>query len=142
MTEDQPISPEKQWQNFCNAMADVEDTLSDEEILAEVRADGEDPSQVAERVRKVLMEAVHKAQRQKLNTEAEQNIHVFPPTAEARRALLGAILTKQPALQTAILSVHHRELTTLTDSDVEAYLEDLAALGMLDDSDQTSSQSA
>jgi len=50
-----PLTPEEKWQNFCHAMADIDASLSDDEVLAEVRADGENPDRIATQVHEALM---------------------------------------------------------------------------------------
>jgi len=94
MTRKQSLTPEEQWQNFWIAMAEIDMSLTDEEVLAEVRADGEDPDQIAAEVHAALMRGFHKAQRRKLNAGAQQqaeqvaelakNKHVLPATPDCQ----------------------------------------------------------
>lgn len=133
-------------------MAEIDASLSDDEVLAEVRADGDDPDQIAMQVDEALMRGFHEAQRKKLQvavqehaqrvTELAKKTPTLPATAEARRTLLGSVFAQQPAIRTAILTVHHRDLTGLTDNDVQGYLEDFMALGVLDQLDDASNPSA
>lgn len=62
MPHKHPLTPEEKWQNFCHAMADIDASLSDDEVLAEVRADGENPDRIATQVHEALMRGFHEGQ--------------------------------------------------------------------------------
>ena len=113
-------------------------TESDEAILEELRATGADPAAEAARLKGVLLAAVRKHE-QRLLLEARERVRlrllqsprwVPPADLAARRALFGAVLTRQPDLS-GMLTVHGRELSSLTDEDIATCLDDLAALGVL-----------
>jgi hypothetical protein len=52
------MSTEQRLRNLFEAMADDIDAMSDEDLIEELRENGEDPDEVAERTRKLLMDAV------------------------------------------------------------------------------------
>lgn len=133
---------DEQLRAIHEAFSEVIPHLSKEELDEEIRARGEDPTHVAERTRHILKTAVKTYQRKQLHaatarhtariTELFQKKTNLPSTPEERRELLAAVFTSIPDIQSAVLTAHHREFTELTDTDVEDYLSDLAALGVLD----------
>jgi hypothetical protein len=56
----------------------------------------------------------------------------LPHSSSEQRAILSRILGRQPGLASLALTAQHRELRDLSDSDVESFLKQLAALGLLD----------
>ena len=54
------LTPEEQLRNIFDALAESVMEATDEEIMEEIRERGEDPAEVAERVRKVLLDAIRK----------------------------------------------------------------------------------
>jgi hypothetical protein len=142
MPQDFHKSPEEQLRAVHEALSEVIPLLSDKEIADELRADGEDPDAIAEQTRQIMLSAVKTYQREQLQaatarhtariTELFQKKTNLPSTPEGRRELLAAVFANIPDMQSAVLTAHHREFTDLTDADVEDYLADLAALGVLD----------
>ena len=63
--------------------------------------------------------------------QLSSRLYNLPSDKSERRALLSAILVRQPDLRSVALTAHHRELKDLTDSDIESFLKQLAALGLL-----------
>jgi hypothetical protein len=57
-----------------------------------------------------------------------QQRQTIPATPERRRGLFVAIMTQQPDLSAALLTMHNREFSSLTDADIQSCLEQLAAL--------------
>jgi hypothetical protein len=55
----------------------------------------------------------------------------LPSSNAERRALLSLILNRQPELGSLALTVQHRQLTDLTNSDIESFLRQLSELGLL-----------
>ena len=59
-------TPEEQLRSVHEAFTDIIPCLSDEELETEIRERGEDPNQVAERTRQVLLSAVKAFQEKQL----------------------------------------------------------------------------
>ena len=125
-----------------NALAESVAEASDEEILEEARAQGEDPAESAGRVRNVLLDTA-KAYLQRRLREAQQQYeaHIaamrgrtyhLPASANERWRLFDLVLSREPAMRSA-LTAQYREFTNLTDSDVESCLKQLEELGLLDE---------
>ncbi len=120
---------------------------SDEEVLAELREAGEDPEALAEAARQVIGHAIRaraEAKRRELRQSYEANCaaiaqrkHQLPATAAEQRALLSSLIMRNPGIRSAV-TLHHRELRTLSDYDVRGYLEKLAELGLLEASGEES----
>jgi len=135
-------SPGEQLRAIHEAFSEIIPRLSKEELDEEIRARGEDPGEVAERTRHIMKTAVKNYQREQLQaatarykvriTELFKNKPDLPGTPEGRRELLSAVFARIPDIESAVLTAHHREFSALTDTDVEDYLQDLAALGVID----------
>ena len=137
-----PENYEEELEAIMFALAESVAEASDEEILEETRAQGEDPTEAAGRVRNVLLNAA-KTYRQRRLREAHQQyeFHIaamqgktyhLPASAIERRRLLDLALSRQPAMRSA-LTAQYSEFTSLTDTDVESYLKQLQELGLLDE---------
>ena len=61
----------------------------------------------------------------------------LPTTPENRRELLALVMTQKPDLRSALLTVQHREFKKWTDEDILSCLEQLGALGVLDEFEST-----
>ena len=116
MTE--PKSPSDQLHAFIEALAEDEATLSDEQILADAAAGGTDVKAEAENVRNVLLGAVRKHRRARLDAAEEEHRRELariaaasarlPRTPEARRARLQRAIERAPQLRESLtLSVLH-----------------------------------
>jgi hypothetical protein len=51
-------TPEEQLRSIMDGLAESIMDMTDEEIIEEIRERGEDPHEVAERVRKILLDAI------------------------------------------------------------------------------------
>lgn len=137
-----PQSYEEELDAIMNALAESVVEASDEEILEEVRLQGEDPKEAAGRVRNVLLDTVKIYKQKRLREAQEQyDSHIaamrnktyrLPASAMERRTLFGLALSRQPAVRSA-LTAQYREFTSLTDNDVESYLKQFQELGLLDE---------
>ena len=78
-----------------------------------------------------------KAYEKRLETIRQRPL-TLPTTAENRRELLTLIMTGKPELGSALLTAQHREFKEWTDADVQSCLEELAALGVLDEFQESS----
>ncbi len=133
---------EDELRAIMDALAESVAELSDEEILAETRAEGQDPNLAAEHVRQVLRTAA-KVYQQRLLREARaqyerrvaamrEGKYSLPDSPEERRRLLADVFDRKPDIRSGLLTAQHREFSSLTDADVESYLKQLQELGVLD----------
>jgi len=138
---EKPRDYEAELRAIMDALAESAAQASDEEILSEVRESGEDPEAVAARVRGILSDAVTAYEQRRLR-DAEESYRrrvesmrtqsrAIPTTPQRRRELFMIIMTRQPDLGTALVTLQNREFRNLTDADIQSALEQLAALGAL-----------
>lgn len=140
MTEPKDVLDE-----LCNVMDTVSEPvllMSDEEVLAEAVASGEDPEQSAANVKALLQNAVKEYRQRRLRSAQEEYEReafasqrrqaTLPNSAAERRILLNLVCTQKPDIGNA-LTLRYRNFDELTDADVESSLEELQELGALDD---------
>ena len=135
------MSDERKMRAFFEALADNVDSLSDEEVLAEVREEGRPPENVAKQTRSVLQNAVKKFKQRALIAAKEQHqqraarlteMRVQLPSSPAeRRQLLDAVIAQHQHAG-RMLTAQHRDFDEMTDDDVESWLQQFGALGLLD----------
>jgi len=140
---EKPRDYEAELRAIMDALADSVAEASDETILAEAREAGEDPGTVAARVRSLLTRAVTDHEQrplrdaQKTYEERVEAIrsrpYVLPKTAEGRRELFRLVVQRKPKIGSALLTAQNREFRELTDEDITTSLEQLGALGVLDE---------
>jgi hypothetical protein len=124
-------------------MDGIEDSVleaSDEEILAEAREAGEDVKVSAERLRSRLLEVVNGFKRERLLIARKERARALadlekaraslPTSHDERRTLLQAVLAQHSDVR-GRLTAQYRDLTRLSDEDVESCLRHLQALGVL-----------
>lgn len=136
------LTDEKQLKAILDALADSVEQASDEELLEDERAANRDAAKTETDVKRSLRTAVSRYQRQareRLRRSYEDQ--VAQQTAkgswtiaplEKKRAFLAHVLTQRPGLK-GMLTAQHRDFKNLPEEDVDSYLEDLAALGVLDE---------
>jgi len=140
---EKPRDYEAELRAIMDALAESVAEVPDSDLLAEAREAGEDPALTAERVRAVLKRAA-KDYDQRLLREAKKAYeerlksiqarpYVLPKTPASRRNLFTAVMTRKPQIGQALLTAQHREFKDLTDTDIQSFLEQLAALGVLDE---------
>ncbi len=127
---------------IADALDDAFLAASDEEILEDAKAAGLNTAAEATRVKGMLLAAVQRVQKRNLVAakagyqEAVDALRSrafrLPETPAERRQLFELVVARQPQY-VEMYTTQHRELQDLTDSDIESYLEDLAALGVLDE---------
>ncbi len=116
-------------------------TVPGEELLEAGREDGRDSTKVTARVKTILRSAF-KTHHQKALIEAKQGYELelatisarqfhLPRTAQGRRNWFQAVLAQVPQLQPAF-TLQNRNLSDLSDEDIESHLKKLAQLGVLD----------
>lgn len=126
-----------------NALAESVAEAPDSDVLAEARDAGEDPGQTATRVRALLRRAVKDHEQRRLR-QAQKDYdervrairtrpYVLPETPEERRRLFALVMSRRPEIGAALVTAQHREFKDLTDADIQSYLAQLAALGVLDE---------
>ena len=133
---------DKQLADIMFRLADSVLELSDEQILAEARAEGIDVHAEADGIRGVLMKASKAYRMRKLDAaqHAYENQLVqmrarhydLPASPGKRRELLAAVLNARPDMRSALVTAQHRDFRELSDSDVESFLKQLKELGVLD----------
>jgi hypothetical protein len=126
-----------------DALADHAESAPDQELLGEASAQGVDANAEAGRVRDLLLGAVLRAKKERL--EEAQRAHRqaladlgsrtarLPADPAARRALLLRTVTRKPQMKDAVMTLQHRDFESFSDGDVESALKQLQALGLLDD---------
>lgn len=122
-----------------NALAESIDGLSEEDLFEEARAEGDEPRQLAQETRKILLGAVQGVRKQRLADarggyerrvqELARTTHDLPNTLPEQLSLLKSVFARQPDLVT----MQFRDLDKVTPEDVENLLKQLAELGVLDE---------
>lgn len=123
-----------------DALADSVRDTSDGEILEELRQTGVDPDAEAVRLRTMMLDTIKSFRQRSLNAAREaygrqtanldKTEHLIPATAAERRKLFESFI-RQPRYL-ALVTSQFRNLQEVTDNDIEAYLQDLAELGILE----------
>lgn len=135
------MSDEKRIRALFEALADNVENLGDEELLAEVRDEGRDPEQVAEQMRVLFQETVKKFKQRALLAAKEQHRRHeaslaatrlrLPSSSTERRQLLDAVIARHQQAGRMLIA-QHRDFKEMTDDDVESWLQQFGALGLLD----------
>jgi hypothetical protein len=144
---DKPRNHEEEYANIMNALAEFTFEMSDEDVEAEIREEGDDPEGSGGQVKQILHAAI-KAHQQRHLLEAQQRYaeqiaamkekkYDLPESPEERRTLLMAFLSSRPEIGSAMLTAQHRDFKDLTDADVESYLKQLHELGAMGTPDKT-----
>lgn len=140
---EKPRDYEAELLAIMNALAESVAEASDADLLAEAREAGEDPGRTAARVRALLGRAAKEYEQTRLREaqrEYEERVrairarpYALPKTPEDRKTLFVLVMNRKPAIGAALLTAQHREFKDLTDADIQSCLEQLAALGVLDE---------
>jgi hypothetical protein len=127
-----------------NALADSVLEESDDEIREELRMKGVDMDAEAVRLKAIMLDTVKAFRQRSLNAareaynreiiQMEKKPYPIPETAEERRDLFLLLTQKKKYAQ--YVTAQYRNLEELTDNDIKTYLEDLAALGILQELDR------
>lgn len=136
------MTTNKKDEHVFDALIRSAENLTDDEVEAEYREDGEDLHTVAGRVRGTLLAAVAEHQsreRDRIRRERSKSLNdlgVFrsqlPSTSEGRRQRLRGALKRNPGARSEV-TAQFRNLDEMTDEDVESALTQLAFLGLLDE---------
>lgn len=133
------MSDEKKMRALYEALADHVESLSDEQLLADVRESGRTPEQVANEARNLIQNAVKRfKQRPLLEAQQERERALkrmseakyrLPAEPKIRREWLAAMMA-QPQAE-GLLTAHGREFAEMTDEDVEESILELMHLGVM-----------
>lgn len=131
-------------EELCRIMDAISDPvleMTDEEIIADAIENGENPEELANQVKGLLLGTVKTYKQRRLHAaqrEYEQEIarmgkrgSRIPPSIKEQRQLLSHLFIQKPQL----LTLQNREFQDLTDGDVASLLMEFEELGTLDDLD-------
>lgn len=111
--------------------------MTDEEILAEVTADGEDPKRIAQEAKDIFERAIMTCGKARLAaakisvfSDRQQSSKVFQLDPSVARQKLDNILRQHPETRNK-LTLAARKGEGLSDSDVLSMLQDLEELGVI-----------
>jgi DNA-binding ferritin-like protein (Dps family) len=137
-----PRNYKREFEAVMDALAQSIENASDEEILQDAIAAGENPEADARNLKDILLKSIQDSRQQRLRDarnsyqtavrtfQSEQ--HELPVSPEEQRGLLSQVFTARPQMRD-VLTAQHRNFEDLTDADVDACLKKLAALGVLKD---------
>jgi hypothetical protein len=135
------MSKRDELRAFREALADAVLSASDEELFEEVRDEGLDPDAVAEETRALLLKTVKEFKQRALLAAREQHRrkiarlaaqrHQLPVSPDERRRLLDAVIAEHQRAGRMLIA-QHRDFKEMTDEDVESWLQQFGALGLLD----------
>ncbi len=135
------MSKRKEVRALYEALAENVLASTDQELIEEVRDNGDDPGALAESTRTLLLNTVKTFQQRPLakardeRARAIQKIDslrpVLPTDPQLKRAMLIGVLKAQPTAQ-GVLTAQWREFDEMTDDDVETALLELVHLGFID----------
>ena len=141
------MSANKPWtfeqaEHVLNEIAESIEAAKPNEIEEDVLSSGEDLDSIAIKMKGAVQAGIKKFQQQRLHKarqryqENSRNIEQQPrriaSSSEARRVQFFSLLQANPSVQSA-LTMQHRDLNALTDADIESALEELDALGAIED---------
>lgn len=129
--------------NIMDGLAEFTLEMTDEEIEAEIKEEGNDPDAVANRARDVLRTAIKSRQQRPLieaQKRYEENVAALgakefrmPDLLEERREMINALLTTNPQFGSGLLTSQFRDFKNLPDEEVEGYLRQLLELIEIND---------
>lgn len=135
------MSKQDQLRALRKGLADSVLSASDDELIEEVRDEGLDPDAVAEETRALLLKTIKDFKQRALVTAREQHRqkaarlaaerYQLPASPEDRRQLLDAVIAQHQQMGRMLIA-QHRDFKELTDDDVESWLQQFGALGLLD----------
>jgi hypothetical protein len=114
------------------------------EIAADLKDSGNDLSDVVAETKEAALAGIKQFRQQRLHhareryqessSRIERRAKRFGGSPEERRRRFFLVIESSPDLKSA-LTMQHRNLNELTDEDIESALDDLEALGALEESD-------
>jgi hypothetical protein len=141
MSANKPWTAE-QAEHVLNQLADSIEAAKPSEIEEDVLSSGESLDAIADDMRGAALAGIKKFQQRRLH-QAQQRYQVnsrqierrqrrVASSPEARKIQFFSLLHANPGVQSG-LTMQHRDLNALTDVDIESALEELDALGAIDD---------
>jgi hypothetical protein len=146
------MSAKKRWtreeaERVFDHLADSIETGDAAEIAADLKDSGHDLNDVASRMKAAALAGVKEYRQQRLHharqryqessLKIERTRH-FGGSREERRQRFFSVIAARPELKSA-LTVQHRDLKELTDTDIDSALDELEILGALEDLDDSHS---
>ena len=139
------MTRQKQNRDKLQALLDtIEDSIlraDDEEILEDIALEGRDPEQAAEDIKNLISQSIKSHNRKKLKAAQKgyrraisaraQRVVDLPDLPDEKRALLHSIIADRNNIP-AEITMAFRDGDHMSDDDVSSVLDDLAALGFLD----------
>jgi hypothetical protein len=145
MSADKPWTSE-QAEHALNQLAESIEAAQPSEIEDDIASLGEDLSAIASDMKGAALAGIKKFQQRRLHQarqrsqensrRIERRTRKVASSPKARRKQFLSLLRASPDFQ-AKLTVQHRDFNALTDADIESALEDLDALGAMDDLGET-----
>jgi hypothetical protein len=141
------MSAKKPWtsqqaEHVLDQIAASIETASPSEIEEDLKSSGEDLDAVAASMKGAVLAGIKQFQQRKLHQarqryqessrKLESRERRVASSADARRVQFFSLLRSNPGVESA-LTVQHRDLNILTDQDIESALEELDALGAIED---------
>jgi len=141
MSANKPWNSE-QAENLLNQLADSIEAATPSEIEQDILSSEESLDAIANDMKSAAFAGIKKFQQRRLH-HARQRYQVSSRqldlrqqrvalTPDARRVQFFSLLKANPGVQSG-LTIQHRDLNALTDEDIESALEELDALGAIDD---------
>ncbi len=123
---------------LCNALADDLDSMSDEEMLAELKEAGEDADAIATHTDQLISEAIAKVGRRKLESAragyvARQIVHhsnILQWPVERKLHLIQHFAQNDTELDRKLTLAARKGKNT--EADMDSFIEDLIDLGVID----------
>lgn len=143
------MSANKRWtrdetERVLDQLADAIETGDPIEIAADLKDSGHDLSEVAAQMKSAALAGVKAFRQQRLHrareryqessAKIERRTRQFGVSPGERRQRFFSILESKPSLRSA-LTMQHRDLNELTDTDIDSALEELEILGALEELD-------
>ena len=143
------MSQEEKLHSLFEALADSVENLSDEELLAEVHDDGQNSDDITQQMRMVVRNTVKifkqraliaaKEQHQREEAHLAAAAFTLPATSAERWELLRQIIAQQQQAGRMVIA-QNRDFKEMTDDDVESWLQQFGALGLMVDSEPESDE--
>ena len=141
-------STREEAERVLDQLSDSIETGDPAEIAEDMKASGHDLNDVAAKMKNAALDGVKAFRQQRLHrarsryqdssTKIARRASQLGDSPEQRRLRFFSVLESKPDLRSA-LTIQHRDLNELTDSDIESALDDLDVLGALEELDDTSS---
>jgi GrpB-like predicted nucleotidyltransferase (UPF0157 family) len=147
------MSANKRWtreeaERVLDQLADSIEIVDPAEVAADLKDSGHDLKDVAAQMKSAALTGVKAFRQQRLHrareryqessAKIERRARQFGGSPEERRRRFFSVLESKPALRSA-LTMQHRDLNELTDTDIESALDELEIPGVLEELDDGNS---